>query len=120
MPPLERFDEEFNLIAGEGLAPVAARAFKNHPEYIDSPAGLEFRRIAFDSALREMAVDARGAEVLAGLGARHIPVAVAKGPAIARFYPDGWPRPYADLDLLVATSDFDNAISCAESLGFVH
>jgi hypothetical protein len=81
MPPPERFDEEFNLIAGEGLAPVAARAFKNHPEYIDSPAGLEFRRIAFDAELREMAVDARGAEVLAGLGARHIPVAVAKGPA---------------------------------------
>jgi hypothetical protein len=115
----ERFDEEFNLIAGEGLAPVAARAFKDRPEHFDSPSGLRFRRIAFDAELREMAVDVRGAEVVAALGAADIPVAIAKGPAIAEFHPDGWPRPYADLDLLVAMSDFSSAVACAEALGFV-
>ncbi len=68
--------------------------------------------------MRSMAVDAAGAALLGTLAERQVAVVVIKGPAVARFYPEGWPRPYADLDIVVEQGDFDRVVTLAKDQGY--
>jgi hypothetical protein len=79
----------------------------------------QFRSIAFSAEMRSMAADVNGVGVLAGLRDRGLACALVKGPSMARRHPPGWPRPYADLDVLVSPDDYGEAVACAEGMGFV-
>lgn len=68
--------------------------------------------------IRTLAADAlldRLFDILTDAG---IPFVVVKGPAVARLHPDGWPRPYADIDILVDPRMFSRALSRLLESGF--
>jgi Uncharacterised nucleotidyltransferase len=117
-PSSEDFRREYGLIVGEGLAPVAVRALVGRADHQTAPYLTNFRRVALASEMRSMAADAAGSKVMAELARRQIPAAVVKGPAMARLHPDGWPRPYADMDVAVSRADYLDAIGCSQELGF--
>jgi hypothetical protein len=117
-PDRSRFEVEADLIVSEGLAPVAFRALGDCPEHRDTDYFKLFHWLTLNAEVSSMAADAAGAKVLADLEARGIPAAVVKGPAAARLHPHGWPRPYADIDVLIARADYARAIECAHEAGF--
>jgi Uncharacterised nucleotidyltransferase len=117
-PTPEQLEDEAALILREGLAPVAVHALEERPDPTSVRGG--FRRTAFEAEMRSMAADVAGAKVLAELADAGIPVAVVKGPAVARRHPKGWPRPYADIDVVVSRREFEAAIACSERLGFAY
>ncbi len=117
-PTAEQLEDEAGIILREGLAPVAVHALDERPDPASVRGG--FRRTAFEAEMRSMAADVAGVKVLAELAAAGIPVAVVKGPAVARHHPKGWPRPYADIDLVVSRGQFGAAIACSERLGFAY
>jgi hypothetical protein len=123
MPTGRDFELEADLIAREGLAPVANRALIGHRtsrSTSEQPYLRAFRRLDLLAQMRTMAADAGGRRVFAELNSAGIPTAIVKGPSMARFHPDGWPRPYADIDVLVSTRNYLQAIALAESVGFTH
>jgi hypothetical protein len=119
-PSSEDFDDEAEVIIEEGLASVAVRSLGNQSQHRDQPYMRAFRQVALNAQMRSMAADAAGSRVLADLRAHGIPTAVVKGPAIAGLHPEGWPRPYNDIDVVVSRQHVRSAISRSESLGFVY
>jgi hypothetical protein len=119
-PTPGQFEKEIDVILREGLAPTSARALAGLPGYADEPGYKLFKGKAFQAQLQSMAVDGAGASLLASLAEHHILATVIKGPAAARFYPEGWPRPYADLDIVVRRSDFNSVVSLAKQQGFAN
>lgn len=117
-PSPKEIVDEIDTIVTEGLATVALRALTEDGDHQDSSYLSTFRAVALDAEVRSMAAAVAGTKVLAGLADGGIPAAVVKGPAVARFHPPHWPRPYADIDLVIPRPHFVDAISCAESLGF--
>jgi hypothetical protein len=66
-----------------------------------------------------LALDVVTAEVVAALESAGVRTILLKGPALARrLYDDGAPRPYADIDLLVAQEDAEAAGAVIAGLGF--
>ena len=113
-------ERESDLIIREGLTSVAFRALRTLNRDKNEPYVKLLRRFALAAEMRSVAADVAGSKVLAQLEAQGIPVAVVKGPAVARLHPEGWPRPYADIDVVVPRARYLDAISCAENLGFVY
>ncbi len=93
------------------------RASADQPALRELTCFGRFRGAALQAQLHSMGVDACGTRLLDGLAARHVRTAVVKDPAIARLHPSSWPRPYADIDVLVDPSNFDNAMALALGLG---
>lgn len=117
-PSPEEFLADADLIVHEGLASVAVRALTGRDEHLGTPYLRLFREVAMKAEMRAMAVDVSGAKVVMALAESGVPAAIVKGPAMARLYPQHWPRPYADLDLVVTKDRFLDAIACAQGLGF--
>jgi hypothetical protein len=117
-PSNEEFQQERYLIVREGLASVAVRALVGRADHQEASYLKAFRRVAIAAEMRSMAADTAGSLVMAELALRKIPAAVVKGPAVARLYPKGWPRPYADIDVVVSRADYLDAIGCSQELGF--
>lgn len=70
---------------------------------------------------RSLALDAVSKEIVRTLAAGGTKTIVLKGPAITRWlYKDGAPRPYTDIDLLVAPEKVEAAESALARLGFTH
>jgi hypothetical protein len=91
-----------------------------YPEHVEQTYFRLFQGHALQTQMHSMAVDGAGASLLATVFERQVPATVIKGPAVARFYPEGWPRPYADLDVVVQREDFDTVVALAEDQGFYH
>jgi hypothetical protein len=120
LPTAEDFARETDVIVQEGLAPVAHHALRVRDAHADSRFGETFHQISLLSEMRAMAADAAGARFLMELTAAGIPTAVVKGPSMARLHPAGWPRSYADIDVLVEMGDFAPAVGLAVANGFTH
>jgi putative nucleotidyltransferase-like protein len=90
--------------------------------------GPELERGAEESRSRELldtaqnlVVDLATKEVVAALCARGIRSILLKGPSFAAWlYRDGGPRPYTDIDLLIAREDVPAAHGVLAELGFQH
>jgi Uncharacterised nucleotidyltransferase len=68
-----------------------------------------------------LSVNVAGAEVVAALGEAGIQTILLKGASLQRLlYDDGSPRPYGDLDLLVAPDRWHAATDVIQGLGFGH
>ena len=78
------------------------------------------RRDDVRSAVRVLAIDAVAAEVCAALRNRDVPVAVLKGPVLAKQLYDGdASRTYRDTDLLVPARSEHAAYAALRDIGFV-
>jgi hypothetical protein len=97
---------------------VAVKALASHPDYLETPFGRQLLSLAFSAEMRSMAADIGGVGVLTALTEQRIAFSLVKGPSMALLHPRGWPRPYADLDILVAPDAYGSAVACAEDLGF--
>jgi Uncharacterised nucleotidyltransferase len=117
-PSKDDFEREFGTIVDEGLAPVALRAIDGRPEHQGQPYLKSLRAITLSMEMRSMAAAAAGSYLLSEYTNEAIPFAVIKGPATARLYPPGWPRPYSDIDIILSSSNFHRAIDVAAGLGF--
>ena len=107
-----------DLIAGEGLAAVAVHALRDLPGHREQPYFAWFRHVTLTTQMRAMAADTAAAPALTALAAAGVPTAVVKGPAMAALHPEGWPRLYNDIDLVVTPETFTRTIGCFRSLGF--
>jgi hypothetical protein len=116
-PEAGHFTDESSLIVAEGLAPVALELMRacgaEEPETFEL-----FRSITLEMQFRSMAAPMVARGVLHRLDEARIPVAVIKGPAVARFHPEGWPRTYSDVDLLVPPRHFFEVVRLCEGDGF--
>jgi Uncharacterised nucleotidyltransferase len=117
VPSIGDFRAEADVIMREGLAPVALRALSSYSSTPD-PLLETFRASTIASQLRAMAVDVAGSELLSVLSDAGIPAVVIKGPAVAQLHPEGWPRPYSDIDIVVLKRDFSRTVTCSIDQGF--
>jgi hypothetical protein len=118
-PPLRAFADEADLIVAEGLAAVAVHALRKLPEYRDDPHVGMFRSVALTTQMKAMAADVGAVATMVELARRGLNAVVVKGPAMSRLHPDGWPRTYGDIDLVVTPGQFAATVECAEDLGFI-
>lgn len=118
--PLEpgSLDSEADEIVGEGLAPVALKLVDRTHDPADAAIRERLREVALEMQIRSLTSDAFTGPVLAELARQGVQLTVIKGPAVARFYPSGWSRPYTDLDLLVPRTQFAQAVTVARSMAF--
>lgn len=112
------FDKEADVITREGLSAVAARALRGSETHEASESFSMFSRLAAIAQMRSMAVDVSGSTVVDALSKATINATIVKGPAVARFHPQGWPRTYIDVDLMVDPLAFDSATTLIRSLGY--
>jgi hypothetical protein len=106
------FAQEAEILIAEGLAPIALKGLQSHSDWREQPLAGAFYNVTMNSHLRSMAADNMGALLIAEIEKAGIPVAVIKGPALARLHPNGWPRSYSDIDVLVPMRQFDRAVAC--------
>ena len=106
------------MILREGLASVAVRGLRDSDEHRAIEAFELFRHSAATAQMRAMAADAAGSSVLGALEESGINSTVVKGPAVARFHPESWPRTYVDIDVVVTSVTFEAAAKVVESLGY--
>jgi hypothetical protein len=113
------WSEVLPTLLREGLAGLALDALDG----IEMPDGDAIRstllsahraEIAMSSIARSKAGDVIGILDAAGIGS-----VVIKGPAIAARYPRPAARPFEDLDLVVPTERFADALEALEAVGFV-
>jgi hypothetical protein len=119
-PRPEYFASESDQIVREGLAAVAFHALTEFPAHREQPYFLDFHEVARASQMQSMGVDAAGAHLLGDLATAGVRAAVVKGPAMAALHPRGWPRPYADIDIVVLPDQFDKAVAAGKAAGFVY
>jgi hypothetical protein len=117
-PPPAAFTQETDAIINEGLAPIAVRGLTGRKDYTRQQFFQPLLSTAFQADIRAMTIDVTGSKVLEALAKQGIRAAVVKGPAASDFHPIGWPRPYADLDIIITARDFAASIACAQRLGF--
>ena len=117
-PSPAAFTNEAQVIAREGLAPVALHALRHEPNYTSTWAFKEFRRATGFAEMRAMAAASAGTNYLAALDELGVASTIVKGPAVARFHPAGWPRAYVDIDVVVTTDTFALATEQALAMGF--
>jgi hypothetical protein len=113
----EDLRDDLPLIIQEGLAPVALRLASTLPG-IDQAARSQLHIATFEVHLRAMAAARAAKRILTTLHDHRLTAVVIKGPAIARFHPEGWDRGYTDIDLLVGGADFDAVIDHCRDLDF--
>ena len=95
--------------------PVGERSATRKPRTEDQRA-----ESAVDIAGRVLRVDAIATEIVSALNRDRVRSIVLKGPAIGRWlYDNRAPRPYGDVDLLVAPRDFARSEIVLKRLGFV-
>jgi hypothetical protein len=117
-PEPEAFWNERDRILQEGLAAVAFRAFEPQANPRENPVANIFYAAAMNSHIRCMAADRAAAVFLPVLSRAGIPVAIIKGPALASLHPEGWTRPYGDIDIVVSGQSFHSAVELARGCGF--
>ena len=119
-PGPEDFASESDQIVREGLASVACHALTEFPAHREQPYFSTFKEVTRASQMQSMGVDAAGAHLLEDLATAGVRAAVVKGPAMAALHPEGWPRPYADIDIVVAPDEFDSAVVAGKAAGFLY
>jgi hypothetical protein len=111
------WEAESDLLEREGLADTAVVVLRqDRGELTPHDRGDPLKRLVQASRIRTMhtlAAATFGEDILLALEAAQIRYAVVKGPAVARLYPEGWPRSYSDIDVVVDPSDFSNALGVA-------
>jgi hypothetical protein len=111
---------EEDLIIKEGLAAVALQLVDQIPSLRDTTTRAHLFQATSATQMHSLAADLATQPLLRTLSALGVPAVVIKGPAVARFHPLGWPRPYSDLDLLVPYQQFEMAVRAAVSAGFLY
>lgn len=109
--------DEVAMLLSESMAPVALAV----AERMDGTAPdlvAHLRQVTIEMQVRAMGAELAARRVLSALQRRRIEAAVIKGPAVAPWHPDGWPRAYSDIDLLVPSDRFDQVIEICHDEGF--
>ncbi len=114
------FAAEAGVILREGLSSVALQLLDAEEQHEAREIVALFREAAIEAEKRSLAADFATQPLLARLDQLAIPWVVIKGPAVARFHPPGWPRPYNDLDILLSADHFGAAVAAAQGLGFAY
>jgi hypothetical protein len=117
-PSVEDVEHETDFLFAEGLSAIVVHALGEIPAHRGQPYFAMFRRSTLNTQMKAMAADTTAAPALEALAAAGVRTAVVKGPAMAALHPQGWPRTYSDIDLIVTPDDFPRAIRCVEDLGF--
>jgi hypothetical protein len=117
-PPDTPLDAEVMDICNQRLAGLLLRYLQDHDVSIDPRLKAQLLRASFRWTSLSFAVAASGAAMAADLARCGVPVAVSKGPGIARYYDAADLRPYSDIDLLVSKSDFGAALELASGRGW--
>lgn len=112
------YEAERDVILREGLAPVVLRILDTSSRFGDSPMREELRRVTIQMQIRALAADFGTTELMRDLDEAGVHAVIIKGPAVARFHPQGWNRAYSDLDLLVPQREFRLALKMAMQEGF--
>lgn len=100
---------ELRDVISEGLAPIAMKLLQQDSRNASAVQS----RLASAVLLQEMrslAADALLDRLCDLFDEAAIPFVVIKGPAVARLHPNGWARPYNDIDLLVEPHQFRPAM----------
>lgn len=116
----EEMAAELDDIIGEGLAPVALKLF--NPETSGNGTSI-LRRLSsatMAQQVRSLAADALVDRLSELFRSSDVQFVIIKGPAVARLHPQGWPRPYSDLDLLVEPRHFRFALRALLTHGFAY
>lgn len=107
-------------IMSEGLAPVALKILRIGSDVTERRLRDHLVRVAMVQELRSLASDATLERISGILAPAGICFVVIKGPAVARLHPEGWPRPYADIDLLVEPRRFPEAMTLIQERGYTY
>lgn len=109
---------ELGVLIGEGLAPLVLKLLGN--ETTEPSVREQLVKATTVQQLRSLAAEAILDLVSDLLGQASVQFVVVKGPAVARLHPQGWPRPYNDIDLLVEPSQFGPALALLLQHGFIY
>jgi hypothetical protein len=101
---------EWRDVVSEGLAAVALRVLDECGLDENSPVRKRLASVAMLQEMRSLSADALLEHLCDLFGEASLPFVVIKGPAVARFHPQGWPRPYSDIDILVEPRHFREAM----------
>ena len=107
-------------IMSEGLAPVALKVLRVGTDVTERRLRDRFARVAMVQELRSLAAESTLERITGILAPAGICFVVIKGPAVARLHPEGWPRPYADIDLLVEPQRFPEAMMLIQEQGYTY
>lgn len=94
----------------EGLAAVALRVLDEGEGDERDAVRDRLARVAMLQEIRSLSADALLEHLCDLFGTIGLSFVVIKGPAVARFHPRGWPRPYSDIDIMVEPRDFRGAM----------
>lgn len=118
--PADEMAPILHEINREGLAPVALQVLGGGSPDNDRAVRQQLSRVAMAQQVRTLAADELLGSLCDTLNEASIRFVVVKGPAVARLHPHGWPRPYADIDILVEPRAFGSAMSCLLDRGFTY
>ncbi len=110
------------ILKAHGLAPLAATVLENHPRGFNAPdAMLPFLRQELDRAARQHKLSlVMLKQIDQQFRTAGLPYAVLKGPQLyEQFYRDLFPRPCADIDILILHDDLEKALQLLSSLGYL-
>jgi len=121
-PPFvaECFREEAGTLIAEGLAPVAFEVINASEGGRPSEVRDSMFANAMSRQMQTLAADAIVGRVQQFLAASDVEPVIIKGPAVARFHPSNWPRPYSDIDLLVRPDQFEESLNRLVEAGFAY
>lgn len=112
------WDDELEVVLQQRLSGLALA----HAEHVGVQLSAETRSRLHEAhqanVARALAVESTAVKVLDLLGSRSIPVVVTKGPGVAMTYPDPSLRPYGDIDVLVPSDRFTEAMTSLARIGF--
>lgn len=119
-PPLvhSMLTAEIGDVIAEGLAPVAVNLMTGESVPVDDPLRKQLFRAAMAQQARTLAAEAIIGQIVGLLAEGGVEFVIVKGPAVARLYPDGWPRSYNDIDLLAEPRQFNHALTLLLGNGF--
>jgi len=100
-------------LSGLALATISASDLQPSQEIV-----MAFRRRQTASVARCLQLEARAPAVAATLKRAGIPSLFTKGPGLARAYPEPGLRPFTDLDVVVPTGRFKDAVTALGRQGF--
>lgn len=108
---IEALADGFAEIVSEGLTSTVVRLISSDALTVDASIRTGLSRLAIAQEARSLAAEALTGRLVELLVDAHIGFVIVKGPAVARFYPSGWSRPYNDIDLLIEPRQFDRAMA---------
>jgi Uncharacterised nucleotidyltransferase len=105
-------------ILDQRLAGLALAAALGSGVSLDAETESRLSQAQLRSVARALTVESTALTVIEAFEHRRIPLVVTKGPGIADTYPNRSLRPFGDVDVLVPTGSFDDAMQLLRALGF--